>query len=210
MTTRAQRRRKARAGGRGWLLPLAVVVIVVMTFGLVVILGGGEEPSGGDAVADVTVTGSLPPLGEGADPAVGMAVPTARGSDLDGDPVEIAADGRAKGIVFLAHWCSHCRVEVPRVQAWVEEGGVPEQVDLVSVVTGTDPSQPNYPPRAWLEREGWSVPVLVDDAEGSVAEAYGLAAFPYWVFVDGEGRVVARAEGELEIEELEQMLSSLG
>ena len=31
---------------------------------------------------------------------------------FDGTPVEIAPDGKAKLVVFLAHWCPHCRAEV--------------------------------------------------------------------------------------------------
>ena len=64
------------------------------------------------------------------------------------------------------------------------------------MATAIDPARPNYPPDAWLKREQWSAPVLVD-GDGSVADAYGLSAFPYWVAVDREGKVVMRATGEL-------------
>jgi hypothetical protein len=86
---------------------------------------------------------------------------------------------------------------------------MPRGVDLYSVSTGVDPSQPNYPPAEWLRREGWSVPVLVDDPVGSAAEAYGLTGFPFFVFVDGDGDVVSRAAGELTIEQLQQHLAGI-
>ena len=74
----------------------------------------------------------------------------------------IAADGRPKILLFLAHWCPHCQREVPIVQGWLDAGGLPQNVDLISIATSIDPARPNYPPEAWLTREGWEPTVLVD------------------------------------------------
>jgi thiol-disulfide isomerase/thioredoxin len=63
-------------------------------------------------------------------------------------------------VVFVAHWCPHCQAEVPRIVALAKAGKV--SVPIVGVATGTDASAPNYPPSAWLQREGWPYPVLVD------------------------------------------------
>ena len=68
---------------------------------------------------------------------------------------------------------------MPLIQAWVDGGGLPDGVELISVATAIDPSLPNYPPEAWLAREGWTAPVI-NDVTGSVATAYGLSAFPFW------------------------------
>jgi thiol-disulfide isomerase/thioredoxin len=156
----------------------------------------------------VTVSGdSLPAFAEGDDPAVGLPAPTLQGEDFRGQPVAVADDGRPKAIVFLAHWCPHCQREVPVIQDWLDAEGAPQDVDLYSVATSIDPAQPNYPPDAWLEREGWTVPVLVDDADDAAATAFGLTVFPYFVFVDADGNVVARASGELTIEQLTGYLS---
>ena len=94
------------------------------------------------------------------------------------------------------------------IQAWVTAGGVPTGVDLVSVATGIDPSAPNYPPEAWLAREGWTVPVIVDPTN-SVAAAYGLSAYPYWVFIGPDGNVRARTTGALAIADLEALVRGL-
>jgi hypothetical protein len=69
-----------------------------------------------------------------------------------------------------------------------------------------DETRGNYPPWSWLDREGWTSPVLVDDAFGSVMGAFGGRGFPYWVFFDGDGNVVARAEGELGVDTVSQLL----
>ena len=55
----------------------------------------------------------------------------------------------------------------------MDAGSVPDNVDLYSVATGINAERPNYPPEAWLEREGWTLPVLVD-TKNEVAQAYGL------------------------------------
>lgn len=132
------------------------------------------------------------------DPAIGQPMPELRGEDFAGTPVEIADDGRAKAIAFLAHWCPHCRAEVPRLAAFLEGQGMPPGVDLYLVPTGTDPSRPNYPPQTWLEGEGLGdVPTLVDNDQSAAMGAAGGTGFPYWVFVDADGAVAGRLSGEL-------------
>ena len=42
--------------------------------------------------------------------------------------------------------------------------------------------------------------MLVDDADGSAARAYGLTFFPYTVLVGAYGAVLGRVTGALEIE----------
>jgi hypothetical protein len=52
------------------------------------------------------------------------------------------------------------------------------------------------------------VPVIVDP-DGEIADAYGLSAFPYWVAVDRNGRVVGRRTGELPVSEIEAIVARL-
>jgi thiol-disulfide isomerase/thioredoxin len=146
----------------------------------------------------------LPRFGDPAnDAAVGATIPT-----VTSPTASIAIDGRPKAVLFIAHWCPHCQAEVPRIQAWLDGGGLPADVDLVSVSTGIDPNRPNYPPEAWLQREHWS-PAVVEDTTGSVADAYGLSAYPYWVFVNADGTVALRATGELTTDQVGQIMASL-
>ncbi len=67
----------------------------------------------------------------------------------------------------------------------------------------------NYPPNLWLEREEWPAPVIVDDETNTVANAFGLTGYPFWVAVDGDGTVVFRRAGALAIVDLEQLAASL-
>jgi thiol-disulfide isomerase/thioredoxin len=165
--------------------------------------------SAGSATSGVVTGTPLPAYAPGAtDPAVGQPAPLVEGASFDGTPVAIKADGRPKLVLFIAHWCPHCQREVPVVQDWLDAKGLPARVDLVSVATGIDPTLPNYPPDAWLAREGWTPPVIVD-GDRQIATAYGLTAFPYWVAIGADGNVAGRLTGELTPDQLDELVASL-
>ena len=153
---------------------------------------------------DPTVEGDpLPVYATGTqDVAIGLTAPTVTGADWEGNPVTIEPDGTAKIILFLAHWCPHCQNEVPVVQDWVDAGGLPEGVELISVVTSTDRSRTNWPPQDWLEEEGWTSPSVMDDQIGTVAANYGMAGTPFYVVLDGENTNLGRISGEIGVEGL--------
>ena len=176
---------------------VAVAVLVVLAINLAT-----EEQQGTEAAAflspDVTVTGAplAPFAGAAQDGSIGALAPEIRSTDFAGAPISIEHDGTPKLILFLAHWCEFCRREVPTLQSWINANGIPEGVELVSVATSNSEIRPNYPPSVWLEREGWTAPVLVDDEAGRIAQAYGLTSFPFYVAVNGSGEVQGRLAGE--------------
>lgn len=190
---------------------IGAAAVVAALFVAAVVLGGSEDPGATDVKQTRPVSASgdaLPPLTD-PDDAIGMKAPELTGESFSGDAVSIASDGTPKMILFLAHWCPHCQAEVPVLQSWIDRAGSPEGVEVVSVVTATDPNQPNYPPSEWLSREGWTVPVIVDDAASTGGQAFGVNGYPFFVFVDGEGNVQQRASGELSVEKIEEILATL-
>lgn len=221
--TKTKRSRRAapppRRGSAPSTLILGVAAIVIAGAAVVAIL---LTQSGSAAVASASPSGSargttyavvtgtaLPAYApDVADPAVGQPAPEVEGASFDGTPVSIKADGRPKLLLFIAHWCSHCQNEVPVVQRWLDAKRLPAGVDLISVATANDPTLPNYPPDAWLARERWSSPVIVDGDRG-VGTAYGLTAFPYWVAVGADGKVAGRITGELTPDQLDSLVASL-
>ena len=197
---------RTRRPGAVWIAASAVVAFALIA--AVVATGAGEEKTAaGDAqVRPVTVTGAaLPASGGGTDAAVGTPAPELRGASFDGTPVNVTRDGRAKLLLFAAHWCPHCQREVPRIVEHLRDPPLPDGVDLVAVSTGTAKERPNYPPSRWLDRIGWTGPVLADDAGGAAATAYGLNGYPYFVAVDRAGNVVARTSGEIGAAELDRL-----
>lgn len=171
-------------------------------------VAGGE---GGTMAAPEVAGEPLPPLEDpGDDPAVGMQLPEVVGTDYDGRPAAIdPGDGRAKVVMVLAHWCPHCQAEVPVVQGWLNDNGVPEDVDLYSVSTSVDESAPNYPPQDWLEREGWTPAVIADDDAGTARNILGVSGYPFFIFVAPDGSVVGRQSGQLPIEQFEEAVVAL-
>jgi thiol-disulfide isomerase/thioredoxin len=171
-----------------------------------------RSTKGAPAVAQVrpveVTAGALPTYAPGgSDAAVGRPAPEVRGAGFDAATVRIMHDGTPKLVMFVAHWCPHCQKEVPVVAGWTRTGQ-PEGVSVVAVSTGVDPIRPNYPPSAWLDREGWTVPTIADDGQGSAAAAYGLTAYPYFVAVRADGTVAARATGEQSVAQLQALAAA--
>jgi len=215
-TSRAPRTRRIESGTRSpmllWLIigGIAVVVVAVVLALLLTNMAGGGT-SGEPARNPVKVSGQpLPALpASGADPAVGQALPTISGMTFDGSPMSIGPSDGPAVILVLAHWCPHCQAEVPRVQQWIESGGVPEGVKLMTLTTSISSTRPNFPPSAWLQREHWTPPVLVDDANSTGLTALGFNSFPGFLFVKADGTVFARTTGELPVEQIASVANQL-
>jgi cytochrome c biogenesis protein CcmG, thiol:disulfide interchange protein DsbE len=192
-------------------LGVAVGVVVLLAV-LAMVLSRGSSPKKNDGdVANLTVTGvRLPLLGEGEDPAAGKIAPTATGVDFGGHRRSIAANGKPKVVNFLAHWCPHCQREVVALTDYREMGkSLPSGLEFISVSTFVEEARGNFPPSTWLEGAKWPFPVLVDDEQSSLARAYGVSGTPFWAFVDGKGRIVKRASGEMPIDSLISMMTKL-
>jgi cytochrome c biogenesis protein CcmG/thiol:disulfide interchange protein DsbE len=225
----AKKHRPARPAGRNrrpaassgstwpwWVVGAAVVIAGVVAVAVSAGGGGGSSSSGGgttsgqvEIASSVAVSGApLPTLTDAShDSAVGKTAPTLTGVTFDRSPVTVTNTGRAHVVVFVAHWCPHCQAEVPLIVSLAQAGQVP--VPLTGVATGTDPSAGNYPPSAWLTRVGWPYPVLVDSNSQTAAMAYGLASYPFMVFVDAQGKVAGRVTGEVASSDLTKLFAAL-
>lgn len=189
----------------------AIGVVAIAAIVAVLIASPGPSGPHEPAAQPVHVAGSpLPELTESAaDPAVGQELPRLSGTGLDGQLLEIGPGDGPMAIVVLAHWCPHCQAELPRLVEVIDTGGVPAGVSVVGLSTAIDPARPNYAPSAWLEREGWAQPTLIDDANSTALESLGLNSFPGFVFVDADGRVAQRLTGEIGDVQFAQILASI-
>jgi thiol-disulfide isomerase/thioredoxin len=210
------RRPVHRSSTRTWALFGVLAVVVGIAIVVAVAAGGGDSSSGSASknavqVAPVDVSGTqLAPFPDsGTDTAVGSTIPTLAGTSLfDGKKMTIEPTGKPMVIAFLAHWCPHCQAEVPVIVDLASKG-VFDGVDVRAVATATRSDYPNYPPSSWLEREKWPFPTMADSSQSTGAQAYGLTAFPYLLFVDANGKVVARSEGEVAPDVLTQAVQNL-
>jgi thiol-disulfide isomerase/thioredoxin len=186
---------------------IAVAAIVAIALSGTTGTGGFSEPA---RVATAVSGDVLPALTDpSADAAIGQPIPSLTGIDLSGEPISIGPSDGPMAIVVLAHWCGVCQAEVPILVDYLASTGMPEGVKLVAISTSIEAARPNYPPSTWLEGEGWTAPTLVDDATSGALRALGIAAFPGFVFVDADGRVVQRTTGQLPAEAFDQVVRSL-
>jgi thiol-disulfide isomerase/thioredoxin len=190
-----------------WAVIIGAVVVAGVLAVLLAARGGddnkvqtGPDENGNVESAAVTITGDPLPRFESTtdDAAAGETAPTITGSNFSGAPVTIpAADGNAKAIFFVAHWCPHCQREVPRLAKWLKTHPLPAGLDIDIVSTRVNESPANYPPSAWLDREGLgNLPIIADDPDSSAYRAYGAGGLPYIVYLDKDDKVVLRTVGE--------------
>jgi hypothetical protein len=148
-------------------------------------------------------------MGTADDPAIGKTAPTLEGLSLTGESISVGNDGMPRIILFLSHACPHCQAEVPRIVK-LSKAGKLDGVRLDTVTTNTTKDLPNWPPSKWLSEENWPYfPVLADDARLRAFSAYGGDAFPFFVFVDADGKIAARATGELDPKTIAQAAKRL-
>ncbi|MGZ4792758.1 MAG: TlpA family protein disulfide reductase [Ilumatobacteraceae bacterium] len=132
--------------------------------------------------------------------ANGVTPPTLKGFTFAGAPIDITPgtpNGRAKMVVFLAHWCPHCNREIPVIEAWAAAGGVPADLDIIGVSTGVSAQADNYPPSQWIVKMKWKWPVMADSPDNQAALAYGVGGYPTFVIIGADGKVRVRNSGEL-------------
>jgi thiol-disulfide isomerase/thioredoxin len=212
-TSKQAKARSARLSGpnRGLLIGLIAGAVVLVAAVLAVALTSGdddsaESPSGvaQKETGTVTVTGQALPVYDAnvsPDPGIGQTIPTIEGQNFAGEPVAISDDGKAKVILYAAHWCPHCQKEVPIIAASLAASALPANVDMYLVSAAGQPTYPNYPASEWLAGVNWPTSVLVDDADSAAAQALGVSAYPYFVFVDANNKVVNRVSGEIPVED---------
>jgi thiol-disulfide isomerase/thioredoxin len=209
-----QAKSTTRSTNRTWWVVIGLVVVIGIAAVIAAAGSGGGSGNGGAATAHETgavqvVGNALPAYADPSnDTAIGKTMPTLHGISFDGSPVTIEPNGKPQAIVFLSHSCPHCQAEMPRIVALSKQGKL-AGVDVTAVTTNTSPDLPNYPPSAWLKSAGWPYPVLADSKNADAASAYGLTAFPYFVFVDSQGKVVLRGTGEVTDDSLVKVFKAL-
>ncbi|MFA9431576.1 TlpA family protein disulfide reductase [Egicoccus sp. AB-alg2] len=202
-------------------LPLLLGGLAVLALAVVIAVLTTSDTASAVHVADLAGSPEvrsdpLPPFGgdPASDPATGQRAPQVDGQGLAGTAnggrdVTIGEAGTPQLLVFLASWCPACQAELPELVEWLDAGNLPDDVELTAVVTGLDDTRPNWPPTDWLEREGYTGATIVDDADGTIAQTYGMSGTPFWVAVDADGQVVARAAGQLPMPQVQRLADAI-
>lgn len=197
-----------------------VILVALLFFGALFLI----QPSANEGAlgGEIAVNGEqLPDLGmnfnrdcvffenlnycQQLEPAAKMSAPVISGTGLNGEQISTGTSN-PKVILFLAHWCGHCQIEVPIVQKWIDENGNPDPIEMYAVITSISAGQPNYPPDKWLESENWTIPTFTDNEQDGVANLFGLKGFPFWALVDHHGKIITRLNGSFTAEQFETIL----
>ena len=176
--------------------------VIVLVVGLAVAIGvtlSSEPLDAGLPEGEVTISGDALPEFAGQndmDVAYGLPAPLFSAPNENSEIVSLDKNGNAKALLFLAHWCGYCQTEVPVIQNLINTVGVPSGVEIIAIATSIDRGRENYPPQKWLSDEGWSE-TQIYDLNREIGTAYGINAFPYWVFLDKDLNVVVRQTGNI-------------
>jgi thiol-disulfide isomerase/thioredoxin len=140
-------------------------------------------------------------------PVVPVRLPDFALSDLSGKSTSIAAwSGKSLVINFWATWCAPCRREIPLLKTLAADWA---GRDLTVVGIAVD-----YPDkvRQFAGQFKIDYPVLIGEQDAlEVAAKFGMAspAFPFTVFTDRRGEVVALFVGELHRPQADFILSEV-
>jgi thiol-disulfide isomerase/thioredoxin len=140
-------------------------------------------------------------------PVVPARLPDFSLKDLTGKAIQISAwSGKSLVINFWATWCAPCRREIPLLKTIAAEWA---GRDLKVLGIAVD-----YPDkvRDFAGQFKIDYPVLIGDQDAlDVAAKFGMAspAFPFTVFTDRRGEVVALFVGELHRPQVDFILSEL-
>ncbi len=112
--------------------------------------------------------------------------------------------GRPLVLNFWATWCEPCRREVPLLEALHQERG--DSVRIVGVAVDFQADVLKY-----AQARGITYPLLMGEKDGLAAvNALGMdTAFPFTVFADAHGDIIAVKRGELHADEARLILGEV-
>ncbi len=117
---------------------------------------------------------------------------------LDGGKVTLA-DLRGKIVIldFWATWCAPCKASFPYLQKFWEDNRDNPNLVLFAVNTkeGVTGKKRVEKVKKYMQKYGFSFPVLLDDAENSVMKLFEVGSIPTKVFIGPDGKIYFKEVG---------------
>lgn len=113
--------------------------------------------------------------------------------DVGGGEVEVRTvpEGRLV-LAFWATWCQPCQSELTKLDTlYADMRG--QGLEIVAISVDSPDTVSNVAP--WVQREGYRFPVLLDSESEILARYHPRKEVPFYVVLDGEGRVVDDHQG---------------
>ena len=126
---------------------------------------------------------------------------------IDGQHVRLS-DYRGKVVVlnFWATWCAPCAAEIPML---VQAGKYYNPKGVVFIAASVDDRKSKKSVLNFVNRYNVGFPVWMDATTRDLLRLGMGAAVPATAFLDQEGRIVARVEGQMREEDLRERLDWL-
>jgi thiol-disulfide isomerase/thioredoxin len=192
--TAARRRTRQR---RTWIGAIGAVAVVGLAVALVLIL-----TTNGTSPTAVTVSGPA----RTAMLQTGDKIPDFSGPGLTGGRVSWKQfEGHPAVVEVWAPWCPHCQAELP-VMGTVAPKFPGVKVVMIETAMGQEPGPSG---EGFFMQHHLTFPSAVDDANGTLARAFGVQGFPTVYFVGSDGRVVDSFSGEAPASMLAQKFQEL-
>ena len=192
-------------------LGAALIVLVAIWLGVKFHLGrqdheGVSVRAGVASVPDPTEDAALQ-AADGRHPVVPAKLPDFSLADLAGKPTSVSSwNGKSLVINFWATWCAPCQREIPLLKTLAADWGA-RNLTVVGIAVDHPDKVREFAGRFKID-----YPMLVGEQDAlDVAAQFGMAspAFPFTVFTDQRGEIVALFVGELHRPEADFILSQV-
>ena len=127
--------------------------------------------------------------------------------DIDGNKISLYSKvGKPIVVNFWASWCSPCKTELPDFQLAYESYGEDVEFMMVNLTDGR--SETVEGAAGFINAQGYTFPVYYD-VDQQAAYAYYVTSIPTTYFIDGEGNMVAYAQGMIDYNTLVKGISMI-
>jgi thiol-disulfide isomerase/thioredoxin len=138
-------------------------------------------------------------------PLINESAPNFTLQTVDGEKVTLSdLKGKKVFINFWATWCPPCRDEMPEIEQYAKEN--PDIVVLAVNLRNTEKSDEAV--HNFIKEFEYTFPVLLDQ-KGNVGNAYKILTLPTSYFVNTEGIVQFKFIGPLNLEKMNELVSTL-
>ncbi len=123
--------------------------------------------------------------------------PAFSAENLNGDMVSLNSQrGKVVLLNLWATWCPPCRAEMPSMETLYNKLK-DENFTILAIATPTPPRETREKIVNFIETNGYTFPVLIDDSQ-EISYQYGSGSIPTSWIIDAEGKIVARFVGGME------------